>query len=42
MTYSEAAQVMGVNSKRVDHLLVRGKKQLSMELKKEGIVNAYE
>lgn len=42
MSYSEAAQVMGVNPKRVDHLLTRGKKQLSLELKKEGITNAYE
>ena len=42
MSYSEAAHVMGVNSKRIDHLLTRGKKQLSAELAKEGITNAYE
>lgn len=42
MSYAQAAQVMGVNTKRVDHLLSRGKQQLSLELKKEGITNAYE
>ena len=42
MSYAEAASVMGVNKKRIDHLLSRGKKQLSTELKKEGITNAYE
>lgn len=42
MSYAEAAAVMGVNSKRIDHLLGKGKKQLSLELEKEGIINAYE
>lgn len=42
MSYSEAAHVMGVNTKRVDHLLTRGKKELSIEVEKEGITNAYE
>ena len=42
MSYAEAAMVMGVNAKRVDHLLTRGKKQLASELAKEGITNAYE
>jgi len=42
MSYAEAAMVMGVNTKKVDHLLSKGKKQLSAELEKEGIINAYE
>ncbi len=42
MSYEQAAMVMGVNKKRVDHLLTRGKQQLFKELKKEGITNAYE
>ena len=42
MSYSEAAHVVGVNTKRVDHLLTRGKKELSIEVEKEGITNAYE
>lgn len=42
MSYADAAHVMGVNTKKVDHLLTRGKKQLTLELKKEGITNAYE
>ena len=42
MSYAEAARVMGVNTKRIDHLLTRGKKLLSAELEKEGITNAYE
>lgn len=42
MSYAEAAAVMGVNTKRVDHLLSKGKKQLIRELEKEGITNAYE
>ncbi len=42
MSYDQAAMVMGVNKKRVDHLLTRGKQQLSKELQKEGITNAYD
>jgi len=42
MSYAEAAVVMGVNTKRVDHLLYRGKKQMIKELESEGITNAYE
>ena len=41
LTYAEAASVMGVNAKRVDHLLSRGKKQMREELKKEGVLGAY-
>ena len=41
MTYAEAASVMKVNTKKVDHLLERGKRQMRTELGKEGITNAY-
>lgn len=41
LKYAEAATVMGVNAKRVDHLLSRGKKQMREELKKEGVLGAY-
>jgi DNA-directed RNA polymerase specialized sigma24 family protein len=41
LTYAEAGAVMGVNAKRVDHLLSRGKKQMREELKKEGVLGAY-
>jgi len=41
MRYAEAASVMGVNTKRVDHLLYRGKKQMRKELAKEGVLDAY-
>lgn len=40
MSYHEAASVMKVNSKKVDHLLERGKKQMRIELEKEGITDA--
>ena len=42
MSYTDAAAVMGVNTKRVDHLLTRGKKAMREELRKEGITDAYE
>ena len=42
MSYADAASVMGVNTKRIDHLLSRGKEHLKKELAKEGITNAYE
>lgn len=41
MSYAEAASVMGVNTKKVDHLLTRGKKQMRIELEKEGVKDAY-
>ena len=41
MSYKDAAAVMGVNIKKVDHLLERGKKKLREELTKEGVINAY-
>ena len=37
LSYKEAAKVMGVTAKRIDHLLERGKKALKKELEKEGI-----
>ena len=37
MSYAEAASVMKVNTKRIDHLLQRGKKQMRIELEKEGM-----
>lgn len=42
LSYSQAASVMKVSSKRVDHLLQRGKKQMREELALEGVTNAYE
>ena len=42
MSYNQAASVMKVNSKKIDHLLQRGKQQMRSELKKEGVTNAYE
>lgn len=42
MSYSEAASVMGVNQKKIDNLLFRGKQVLKQELGKEGIHHAYE
>ena len=37
MSYSQAAEVMKVNTKKVDHLLTNGKKRMREELGKEGI-----
>lgn len=42
LSYADAAAVMGVSKKRVDHLLQRGKTLLRTELMKEGITNAHE
>ena len=42
MSYAQAAEVMGVNTKRVDHLLTRGKQAMRKELNKEGINDGYE
>ena len=41
MSYAEAAAVMKVNRKKIDHLLQRGKKNMRIELLKEGMVSAY-
>lgn len=40
MSYAEAAAVMGVNAKKVDNLLARGKRLMKTELEKEGITHA--
>ena len=42
LSYADAASVMGVNAKRIDHLLERGKRDMRKELKKEGVTNAYQ
>lgn len=42
MSYQEAADVMKVNPKKIDHLLTRGRKTLKTELIKEGITGAYD
>ena len=42
MSYAEAAAVMGVNSKKVDNLLAKGKRILKEELIREGITRAEE
>ena len=41
LTYAQAAEVMHVSAKRIDHLLTRGKEHMRRELKKEGISNTY-
>lgn len=41
LTYAQAAEVMHVSVKRIDHLLSRGKEHMRRELRKEGISNAY-
>lgn len=41
MSYAQAASVMGVKEKRIDRLLFRGKRNMRVELAKEGVVNAY-
>ena len=42
MSYAQAAEVMGVKIKRIDHLLTRGKAHMRRELEKEGVTNAFE
>ena len=42
MSYAQAAQVLGVNAKRVDNLLSRGKRLMKAELMKEGFTDADE
>lgn len=42
LSYNDAASVMGVKPKRIDHLLTRGKEHMRRELAKEGITDAYE
>lgn len=40
MSYAQAAGVLGSSTKKIDHLLQNGKKQLRRELEKEGITHA--
>ena len=40
LSYDQTARIMGCNRKRIDNLLVKGKKALRAELEKEGITNA--
>lgn len=37
MSFAQAAEVLGCNTKRIDNLLANGKKQMRKELEKEGI-----
>ena len=37
MSYKQAAQVMKVNAKKIDHMLSKAKKEMKAELKKEGV-----
>ena len=41
MSYAQAGMVMNVSTKKIDHLLDKGKKKMKAELEKEGISNAY-
>ena len=40
MSYSQAADILHCDSKKIDNLLVHGKNQLRQELEKEGITRA--
>ena len=42
LSYAQAAKIMNVSTKRIDHLLVRAKQHMRKELQKEGTTNAYE
>ncbi len=39
LSYKEAAEVMKVNTKKIDNLLERGRKRMREELKKEGLTD---
>lgn len=41
LSYREAASIMRVNAKKIDHLLTRGKMKMREELGKEGITDAF-
>lgn len=41
LSYEQIAKIMKCNRKRIDNLLVKGKKALQAELEKEGITDAY-
>ena len=40
LSYAQASEVLGCNTKKIDNLLANGKKQLRRELEKEGITHA--
>ncbi len=40
LSYAEAAAVMGTDAKRIDNLLIKGKRNMRSELEKEGILCA--
>ena len=40
LSYAQTAKVLGCGVKRVDNLLLNGKKQLRLELEKEGVTDA--
>lgn len=42
MSYAQAAEIMKVNTKKIDHFLTRAKHKLREELLKEGISHAHE
>ena len=42
LSYAETAAVMGVNHKKVDNLLAKGKREMKEELIREGITRAQE
>lgn len=42
MSYAEAAAVLGVNTKKINNWLTKGKRQMKTELAKEGITHADE
>ena len=42
LRYADAAAVMKVNTKKIDHLLQKGKEHLREELAKEGVIHAYD
>ena len=42
LSYNEAAEVMKVTSRRINHLLSRGREHMRKELEKEGLTDANE
>lgn len=40
MSYTDAAAILRCNNKRIDNLLMNGKKQMRRELEKEGVTSA--
>ena len=42
MSYAQAAAILGVNAKKINNWLSKGKQQMKAELAKEGITNAIE